>query len=373
MLKRTIGIVMVAGLAGCSFDTSGATKGTPSGDGTSNPDAAGVDLAVPSPDAVLSDAPDLAPPDAGPPDGALDLSLPDMAPDAAQPDAAPDLGTPDVALTDVQTPDMPSLPDAPWPDLVPSPDTFNPLAPFSAPQPLTALNSLLDEDDPTLTGDMLEIYFDRDHDIYRSTRSSLTAAWSTPQAVTQLNSADNETTPGITPDGLTIFVASNRSGGIGPYDLWFSTRPSKSGSWSTPQLVSTINTVESESGPCPAADLLTITYSSRISGDWDIYQSTRASTSAAWGTPVPLSPLNSTDADGDPWLVGYLLVFGSTRSGDYDLYFSIRSGASFTAPGAIGSLNTSSDDTDPWLSPDLRTIIFASDRSGDWDLYIATR
>ena len=351
-----LGRVIVAGLvaacfAGCVFDRSGVPAATRDSPPDSVSDVRSVDLTV-------GDAP-----------------RPDILPDSTRTDVPFDVASIDVASFDGPWPDGPWSADMPPSDVTSTPDALDPLTPFGTPSPLTALNSSAAEDDPTLTGDMLEIFFDRDGDIHRSTRSSVTAGWGAPQAVTALNTTSGETTPGITPDGLTIFFSSDRSGGIGSYDIWTSTRASRIAQWSTPQPVSTVNSSDSDSCPCPSADLLTLTFAVRISSDWDITQSTRASTGAAWGTPTPVAAVNSSDADVDPWRVGVVMVFASERPGlgSTDLYISTRSGGVFGAPVAVASLNTSASDTDPWLSADLRTLVFASDRNGTWDLFIATR
>jgi len=52
-------------------------------------------------------------------------------------------------------------------DLTPD-AAFDPLTPFGTPQIVTELTTTANEDDPSLTADMLEIYFDRDGDLYRS-------------------------------------------------------------------------------------------------------------------------------------------------------------------------------------------------------------
>ena len=72
---------------------------------------------------------------------------------------------------------------------------------LGAPVEITELTSGLGEDDPSLTADLLEIYFGSRRtggqgfeDIWRATRSSKDAAWGTPENVTALNSSSAETT-----------------------------------------------------------------------------------------------------------------------------------------------------------------------------------
>lgn len=362
---RPVALLLLA-LAACRFDPSGLPAGSADGLPDAARDAAdGMALDRTIPDIPAETAADLTPPEAGP-DASPDGSATDSALDSALPDAVPDEAVPDLPAPDASVPDLPA------------PDTgIDPLAPFGAAQPLVVLNSLLSEDDPTLTGDMLEICFDRGGDIWHSVRSSTTAAWGLPVPVAALNSLSGETTPSITPDGLTIFFGSNRPGGPGDVDIYVSTRSSRVAGWSTPQLVSSLSTSSMENAPAPGPDLLELVLSSNRPGsaDHDLYLAGRASPAAAWAAPVNLGAVNSGAAEGDPWLGTTVLYFSSTRpgKGGFDIWLSQRSGGSFGAPVAVDSLNTSSSDGDPWLSPDLRTVVFSSDRSGTWDLYVATR
>src|SRR5690554_405756 len=89
------------------------------------------------------------------------------------------------------------------------PDTIAPLGPWSAPTPITDFPPVAD-DDPSATGDLLELYFNRANDIFVSKRSSVNDPWGAPTAVAELNTAGVETTPEVSYDGLTIFLASDR-------------------------------------------------------------------------------------------------------------------------------------------------------------------
>src|ERR1041385_2596536 len=90
------------------------------------------------------------------------------------------------------------------------------------------------DDDPTLTSDLLELYFNRSSDIYVSRRSKVSDPWGAPSLVTELSSASGETTPEITSNGLTIFISSDKAPTTGGEDIWMSTRVSRSAAWSTP-------------------------------------------------------------------------------------------------------------------------------------------
>ena len=99
--------------------------------------------------------------------------------------------------------------------------------------------------------------------------------------VTELNSASNENDPSIRRGGLEIIFQSNRTGSIGgSSDLWVATRPTALAVWSTPvNLVSTINTASSEQNAYLSSDGTMLFLSSDRpggSGGLDLYFSTRA-------------------------------------------------------------------------------------------------
>lgn len=84
-------------------------------------------------------------------------------------------------------------------------------------------------------------------DIYISERTAA-GCFGPAVLVTELSSLMNESDPSIRRDGLEIFFHSNRTGSIGPSnDLWVATRESTLDPWSTPvNLGGTINTASAE-------------------------------------------------------------------------------------------------------------------------------
>ncbi|MEO7092751.1 MAG: hypothetical protein ABI175_05840 [Polyangiales bacterium] len=265
-------------------------------------------------------------------------------------------------------------------------DAFDLTMPFSTPVALTSLNNTLADDDPSLTGDLLEIIFDSERmgtsssDLLVARRATLADPWSVPAIITELASVNDEDTPCLSRDGLIITLSSDRAGTIGMNDLWTSTRTSRTAAWATPVRIPELSTVNADDDLSRTADeLLGMFTSDRPGGmgGFDIYMTTRAQRSDPWGTPVLVPELNSTSYDQDPTIdaSGTILVFSSTRTSDQNLYMATRPDRSsaFSAPVPISTLNTNADESDPWLSPDLRTIVFTRGTDIGRDLYFATR
>ena len=250
------------------------------------------------------------------------------------------------------------------------------LGPWAAPTPIEI--TPVGDDDPTATGDLLELYFNRDNDIYVTQRASTADAWSAPAAVAELNTIDFETTPEVSYDGLTIYFASNRAGTLGGPDIWRSTRTSRLAPWSSPVHVIELSSAAAEGAPT-FSDSLAMTLDTDRGGTslLDIYMATRGSPSVAFETPKALTELNGPTDDGNAMVAPNKLAiyFDSDRSGNRELYTASRmtSTEPFGPPTVIAELASSGADTDSWLSADGRTLYFTSDRDGTLRLWQTTR
>lgn len=102
------------------------------------------------------------------------------------------------------------------------------LAPWGTP---TSLMLPANADDPSMTADALELYFNLGGDICVSTRETATDPWGAEVKVEELSSTANETSPEVLPDlegdpwlsadGRHILFESSRGGS---YGLWESSR-----------------------------------------------------------------------------------------------------------------------------------------------------
>lgn len=233
------------------------------------------------------------------------------------------------------------------------------------------------DQDPTLTGDMLELFFSRGSDIYYSTRATESSAWGTPMPA-PFAMAAIDTSPEITPDGLVLLFGSDRGAGM-RLDIYFTARASRMGSWTSPDAIATINHTSFDELPGSVnVDASRITLSSDRNGmGTDLYESIRM---GALGTPYypPVRmPLSTSVDDGAPFLTsdGLTLYYASGPGGSRDLFVATRAtlADSFTTGTRIDELNTPSNDSDPWVSPDGREIYFTSDRDGALRIWHASR
>jgi hypothetical protein len=114
--------------------------------------------------------------------------------------------------------------------------------------------------------------------------------WGTPALVPGASStANSEDDPTLASSGLELYFALQVPGN--PKDLYVMTRASTTAAFGTPTALAGFNTVAgSEESPRLGYDDLAI-YFGR---DGDIYKATRASTAAAWGAPSLVTGVSTT-------------------------------------------------------------------------------
>jgi hypothetical protein len=258
-----------------------------------------------------------------------------------------------------------------------SADAPPPTGPFGTPTAVTGLNSG-DDDDPTLSADQLEIFFDSRRaggvgggDLWTSVRGILGAPWGPPTNVSVLNTTGDDVTPELVRDGLTLYFSG--PGPAGQKDIYYATRPARDAAWSTRVHVPQLSSAADEAGPTLTADQLTLYFARDPAGNDDIYRSTRASVGAAWSTPVAVSFNSPTANDAEPFVNGNdtLLLFASNRGGNMDLYMVRRATPAdpWGVPQPISELNTNAAENDPWLSPDEHVLYFSRNSA----IFMATR
>jgi hypothetical protein len=253
---------------------------------------------------------------------------------------------------------------------------------FEAPVAMTELNSSEREEDPTLTDDLLEIYFMSDRegnrDIWTSRRAGMGSPWDPPHAVENINLAESiEDTPCVSADGLRIWFYSRRE----PEGTWLAERASRDDAWGTPARVDAL-AVEGATVMGAHVDppgLHVVTGVTPADAETYLAIASRERPEDDWSALIPLAGLDGPGDEGGPFLFddGKQILFRSSREGGGDLFWARRpaTDAAFEEAESLGEpLNLPEErDTDPHLSPDGAVLFFASTRSGVADIYEARR
>ncbi|TVR71194.1 MAG: tetratricopeptide repeat protein, partial [Marinilabiliales bacterium] len=165
------------------------------------------------------------------------------------------------------------------------------------------LSSELNEGAPSVTADGRLIFFtgcnrEDGHgscDIYFAERTG--NKWGEPVNLgPPVNTTAWEAQPSVTPDGQTLFFSSNRRGGLGNMDLWYSNYLGN-GRWDAPvNMGEVINTPGNEMSPFIHADNTTLYFSSdghTGMGGYDLFV-IRRDDEGGWTAPLNLGyPLNT--------------------------------------------------------------------------------
>ena len=258
------------------------------------------------------------------------------------------------------------------------------LGSWTAPVEIVELNSGFGDDDPSLTADLLEIFWGsrrggNDEDIWRATRSSPTATWGSLQVVAPLSSMDTETTMKITSDGMAIYFTRDAMSTI---DIWAAARRAPGSTvWDSIARVDALSTASPDYGPHVRADLLRVVMCRGATvADEHLLEAERSNLVDAWSGASRIAELDESGiSECDPMEPRpNVLYFASNRTADnnYDIYRTERASAS--APwGAIVPVTAvnafDADDRDPWVSADERFMVFSSTRMGNSRLYVTTR
>ena len=264
---------------------------------------------------------------------------------------------------------------------------------FGEPENLGApINTSYGDGTTYLSPDGLTLYFDSDrpggygqYDIWMTTRPTKEDNWDIPINLgPTINSSADDGCSNISNDDLELYFISDRSGGVGGFDIWVSTRSSTLDPWSEPvNLGSTINSSVWDSSPSLSGDGLSLFFGSnreKIGTSYSkfcyIYVTNRPTTSDPWGPPVRLghtvnpglkydSDYPSISAD------GRFLIFSSNRpdgiEDSWDLWMATRPTQEdewITALNLGPTVNDSFNDLWPSISPDGSTLFFLSERPG---------
>lgn len=211
---------------------------------------------------------------------------------------------------------------------------------------------------------------------------------SIPGTSSELNTTANEGYPILSPDGLSLYIVSDRPGGLGGLDIWVARRASTDNPWGAPEnLGPPVNSSANDWSPTPVPGHGLFFVSARTGGcgSDDIYFA--RFNNSDWDDPQNVGcQINSTASEASPSYFedenGHaILYFSSFSAGgflpdvgapDSDIYYSVDFGPAQLAPG----LNTAANDNRPNVRKDGREIVFDSTRPGGFglqDIWMANR
>ena len=249
----------------------------------------------------------------------------------------------------------------------------------------TAVNSAFGEFAPEISRKGRSLYFHSNRlvlgglDIYVSQRENKHGEWG--QAVLlgpPISTPFLDVAPTLSRDGHYLFFASTRPGGLGDLDIWVSYRENVRDdfAWGTPVPITSINS--------PAFDAVAAYFENENGRPQLFFESNRPGGAGlndfyvseqqedgTWGSPAFVAELSSTSAEAGLTIRrdGLEVFFSSTRAGSEgnDLWTSTRASVSdpWSEPVNVGPpINTASGELFPGLSAKGETLYFTSNRPG---------
>jgi hypothetical protein len=202
----------------------------------------------------------------------------------------------------------------------------------------------------------------------------------------EVNTAFLDGCPIQAPDGLSLYMASNRPGGLGGLDIWVATREREDAPWSAPvNLGAPVNSAADDFCPTPihGRGLFFVSREALPGscGLGDIYF-TRQTPAHGWSEPeglacAPEGPNSALDEQGPSYVQGRLYFSRSSATVPGDLFVSEKNGdMSFSPAAPLVELNDPlANDIQPNVRKDGREIVFSSNRAGGLggqDIWTAT-
>jgi WD40-like Beta Propeller Repeat len=224
------------------------------------------------------------------------------------------------------------------------------------------------------------------------------SSWSPAQKIDEIAGNNSElNTPSLdgcpiqSPDGLSLYIASNRPGGVGLLDIWVAHRPNRHAPWGAPEnLGEPVNSAADDFCPTPirGGGLFFVSREALPGscGLGDIYF-THRSRKHGWSEPrhlgcTPDGPNSPLDEQGPSYVdAGWAASLYFSRSSAAvpgEIFVSsghVHSGFGAAAP--IAELNdAAANDIQPNVRKDGREVVFSSNRTGTLgaqDIWVSTR
>jgi hypothetical protein len=208
----------------------------------------------------------------------------------------------------------------------------------------------------------------------------------------ELNTPYLDGCPIQSPDGLSLYMASNRPGGIGSLDIWVARRASTDAPFGAPEnLGEPINSAADDFCPTPVRGGGLFFVSRRTTAEscglGDVYFS-RLNPVHGWEMPshlacAPDGPNSALDEQGPSYVEvdGRAVLYFSRSSASVpgDIYVSAKlAHGSFGPASPVAELNTAANDIQPNVRKDGLELVFSSNHAnpgahGGQDVYVSTR
>jgi WD40-like Beta Propeller Repeat len=205
-----------------------------------------------------------------------------------------------------------------------------------------------------------------------------------------LNTLYNDNYAVLSKDGLTLYFTSDRPGGLGVDDLWFSTRESVDSPWREPvNMGQPINTAFADSLPFLSSNEHVLYFQSTRPGgcgQGDIWMTQRQNKDSDWEQPSNLGCVLNTPVGEtapaffeDPETEQAWLFYGSNRTGgigDFDVYASPLEEDGSVGPGIlVREFSSPERDTRIFIRKDGLEAFITTNRAGSelLDIWVSTR
>ena len=225
------------------------------------------------------------------------------------------------------------------------------------------------------------------------------SSWGTAQKIDEVggNSSELNTTsvdgcPIQSPDGLSLYMATNRPGGLGGLDIWVAHRASADDPWGAPEnLGEPVNSASDDFCPTPVrgGGLFFVSREAlpdSSCGQGDIYFA-RYNPARGWSEPrnlgcAPDGPNTALDEQGPSYVESddeaFLFFSSSSAVVPGDIYVSPRVGGwNFGGSAPVAGLNDpAANDIQPNVRKDGLEVVFSSNRAGGLgaqDIWTSTR
>jgi hypothetical protein len=257
-----------------------------------------------------------------------------------------------------------------------APPACSAFGPWQTQSLINELDTPIDEDDPAVRFDELEIVFAHEmsagapNDLFAARRSSTIEPFGPTYPLTALNSAGKDDGPAFSSDGLTLYWTSD-AGGI---RLWRATRTDTAQEFSNPELVPG-GPFNEHAAPSISRDGLEL-FDSTSSGD--LYVATRPTVNDPFGVPVLMpAPVASAQWQEGPSIAAddRTLYWGEDNTSSlFELRMATRADRTspFSAPTVLADISMG-EAWDAEISADGRTLYFSRYTAGQQDIWVTHR